>query len=118
MAMPRNGLRKLVVDGQTYFVSLSGKRLDAAGNVPISFVAHLEGNDATKLVVKGITSRRFWHDYPNAEQFVDGVFRVTPRIAVTIIRHGISQGWDPKGKGQTTVELRNGELQAMLDTES
>ncbi len=108
--MPKKGLRKLVIDGRRYYVSLSGRGYTESGAVPLGFAVHLEGNDRAKLLVQGITSRDYWLDYPDVAKFVDGSLTLTPKSIVAVIRHCLNEGWDPEGTGQTNVQIDNSEL--------
>ncbi|MEM8945479.1 MAG: hypothetical protein AAGD11_09860 [Planctomycetota bacterium] len=114
MAMPKKGLRKLVIDGKGFYVSVKGRALTDAGDVPLSFVVHLEGNDRAKLLIKGITSRDYWIDFPDIEKYSDRALTLTPKSIVAVIRHCIAEGWEPDGTGQTNVQLDNSKLESII----
>ena len=117
MAMPKKGLRKLVINQRRYFASVSGGRINESGDVPISFVVHPDGNDRAKLIVKGITSRDYWYDFPDTEKTQELGVAITPKNMVCVIEHCLAEGWDPDGTGQTNFSIDNEKLAAIVDAD-
>ena len=96
--------RKYVVADREYAVSISVGKIDKEDNVHmrISFRAHF-GNRSVCLV-RGVTNRSFWHDYPEVEQMRKDSISVTPKVVCALIAQAHSAGWNPE-TSKTNFEL-------------
>ena len=57
-------------------------------------------------LVRGLTNRSFWHDYPNVEQMREQAISITPLVISALIRLAHQSGWNP------AASKSNFELQA------
>jgi len=110
MTMPRAKGRKHRIDGRQYFVSVSGGEIDAENNVHLRIAIQADFGHRSYCIVRGVTNRSFWHDYPNVELMRENSISVTPRVVSNLIALAHSEGWNPE------VSKSNFELFATRET--
>jgi len=104
MTMPKAKGRIVHVDGQSYEVSVSAGSIDEEQNVPLRISIRAQFGSQGFCVVRGVTNRSFWHDYPNIEEMRAASISVGPRQLCGLIALARSQGWDPS-TSKSTFEL-------------
>ena len=87
--------RSYVVDGQDYAVSISDAGRDAEGNVLLRISFRAQFGSRSVCLVRGLTNRSFWHDYPEIEKMRSAAISITPAIICELIRLAHREGWNP-----------------------
>jgi hypothetical protein len=87
--------RPYTVDGRDYVVSISDAAIDPEGNIPLRISLRAEFGSRSVCLVRGLTNRSFWHDYPHIDKMEAAAVSVTPKIVCELIRLAHRQGWDP-----------------------
>ena len=110
MTMPKAKRRIVNVDGKSYEVSVSPGSIDREQNVSLRISIRAQFGSQGFCVVRGLTNRSFWHDYPNTEEMQAASISVGPLQLCGLITLAHSQGWDP------TTSKSTFELNATRDT--
>ena len=96
MAMPKARGRIYQVAGREYAVAISAGELDEENNVRLRISIQAHFGNRTFCLVRGVTNRSFWHDYPNIEAMTKVSISLTPSVACGLIVLAHSTGWDPE----------------------
>ena len=96
--------RPFVVDGREYLVSISDGGFDAEDRVIVRITFRARAGGGVCLV-RGITNRSFWMDYPfDVQKWRAKVISITPRVLCELIRLVHRKGWEPQ-KSRANFEL-------------
>lgn len=104
MTMPKAKGRIVHVEGQCYEASVSAGPIDAEHNVSLRISIRALFGHQGFCVVRGLTNRLFWHDYPNVGEMRVASISVGPRELCGLIALARSAGWDPV-TSKSTFEL-------------
>jgi hypothetical protein len=47
-------------------------------------------------LVRGLSRRSFWHDFPDVEQARNEAISITPKVVCGLIRLALERGWEPE----------------------
>ncbi|MDB5335928.1 MAG: hypothetical protein JWN70_1547 [Planctomycetaceae bacterium] len=95
MTMPKAKARNYQIEGQEYAVSISGGKINADGDVPLRISIRAHYGHRSFCLVRGVTNRSFWHDYPNIEEMRKNAISLAPRQACDLIALAHRLGWNP-----------------------
>ena len=87
--------RPYTVDSRDYTATISPAGFDAEENVRMRVSIRAEFGHRSVCVVRGITNRSYWHDYPDVESMQAAAISITPQVVCGIIRLAREKGWDP-----------------------
>src|SRR5437868_13297718 len=87
--------RSYVIDGRDYAVSISDTAPDREGNVRMRVSFRAQFGSRSVCLVRGLTNRSFWQDYPEIEKMRAAAISITPKIVCGMIRLARQAGWDP-----------------------
>ena len=96
--------RKYDVDGREYAVSISVGEIDEEDTVHLRITIRALFGNRSVCLVRGVTNRSFWHDYPYVEQMRKESISVTPKVVCGLISRAHSEGWNPEGS-RTNFEM-------------
>jgi hypothetical protein len=102
------------VDGQSFLLSIADGKIDQEGNVPIQITCRAEFGARSVCLIRGLTNRSFWHDYPEIEEMRANAISITPKVACDLIRHARQLGWDPEACKSNFEMAADHELLKML----
>src|SRR5437016_1468323 len=106
--MSRPKRRIFTVGYREYLVSISGGAIDQDGNVPLRVSIGARIGKRSFCLIRGLTNRSFWNDYPNIEAWQQSSVSITPSVACGLIALAHSQGWDPEGsKANFELQITN-----------
>src|SRR5579872_3624195 len=88
--------RLYVIDGRDYAVSISDTGIDREGNIPLRVSFRAQFGSRSVCLVRGLTNRSFWHDYPEIEKMRAAAISITPKIVCDLIRLAHRKGWEPE----------------------
>jgi hypothetical protein len=88
--------RKYTIDGREYSVSISAGEVDEDQEVHLRVSFRALFGTRSVCLVRGVTNRSYWHDYPNVEKMrTDSIF-LSPKVARALIHRAHSAGWSPE----------------------
>jgi hypothetical protein len=97
---PRHGKsrrnRPYTVDGRDYTASISTAGVDNEKNIQLRVSFHAQFGNRSVCLVRALTNRSFWHDYPEIEKMRSAAISITPKIICGLIRLAHREGWDPE----------------------
>jgi hypothetical protein len=85
-------------------VSISDAAIDQEGNVPLQISIRAQFGSRSVCLVRGLTNRSVWHDYPETEKMRAAAISITPKVVCGLIRLAQRDGWDP-GASNSNFEL-------------
>ena len=88
--------RRYTIDGREYAVSVSGGEVDEAQEVHLRISFRALFGSRSVCLVRGVTNRSFWHDYPNVEKMRSESNSLSPKIVCVLIRRAHLEGWSPE----------------------
>jgi hypothetical protein len=96
MAMPKSTGRIYRIEGREYAVSISAGKIDKAGDVPVRISMRANFGKRSFSLVRGVTNRSFWDDYPYIEEMRKVSISLTPRIVCRLIALAHARGLSPE----------------------
>ena len=87
--------RPYTVDGRDYSVSISTAGFDQDKNVRLRISFRAQFGTRSFCLVRGLTNRSFWQDYPDIEAMRAAAISITPGIVCGLIRLAHNEGWNP-----------------------
>lgn len=107
--------RPFQVDGRDYAVTIATAGLDAEENVQMRATIRAQFGSRSVCIVRGLTSRAYWLDYPNVDTHDAGAISITPQAVCVLIRHARQHGWDPEGaKSNFELRIDNDEFRTLM----
>jgi len=94
--MHKSKPRRFYLEGREYAVSISAGDMDAQEDVHVRISFRALFGTRSVCLVRGVTNRSYWHDYPDIDIFVKESISLTPRIVRALIILAHSEGWDPE----------------------
>jgi len=86
----------MIFDGKPYAVSISEGEIDAEGNVHLDITFRALFGNRSVCLVRGVTNRSYWQDYPAIDEMRARAVSVTPKVAYYLVRIAHARGWNPE----------------------
>ena len=88
--------RNFTIDGKPYAVSISAGEIDREQDVHLHVAFRALFGNRSVCLVRGLTNRSFWHDYPAIEEMREKSISITPKIVCDLVRLARRSGWSPE----------------------
>jgi hypothetical protein len=85
-----------MIDSREYAVSVSGGEVDETQEVHLRVSFRALFGSRSVCLVRGLTNRSFWHDYPNLDKMRSESISLSPKVVCVLIRRAHSEGWSPE----------------------
>jgi hypothetical protein len=76
-------------------VSITDAGFDDDGNVLLRVSFRAGFGNRSVCIMRGLTNRSFWHDFPEIERIRATAISITPRVVCELIRMAHQTGWNP-----------------------
>lgn len=76
-------------------MSISPRGFDRDNNVRLRVSFRAQFGSRSVCLVRGLTNRSFWLDYPQIEAMRAAAISITPKVVGGLIRLARQKGWDP-----------------------
>jgi len=96
MTMPRGKSQSYTVDGRAYDVAISAGEIDEDDNVRLRISIQAAFGRNSVCLMRGITNRSYWHDYPCTKEMRRAAVSIAPRQVFGLIKLAHASGWDPE----------------------
>jgi len=94
MARPKP--RLYTIDGKPYTISISQGEIDREQNVHLHVTFRAIFGERSFCLIRGLTNRLFWLDYPDIAQMRAKSVSLTPGIVCALVRLAHRTGWNPE----------------------
>ena len=118
MAMPKAKGRVFQIDGREYAVAISPGGFDEGGNVRLRISIRAHFGNRSFCLVRGVTNRSFWHDYPDIEEMRKASISIGPRQACGFVALAHSMGWKPEASKSNFELQATKEIIRAIDTKN
>jgi hypothetical protein len=88
--------RRYMIDGREYVVSISCGEIDEAEEVHLCVSFRALFGSRSVCLVRGVTNRSFWHDYPDVEKMISESISLSPKVVCVLIHRAHLEGWNPE----------------------
>lgn len=109
--------RPFQVDGREYAVTIAAAGRDSEENVQMRVTIRAQFASRSVCVLRGLTKRAYWVDYPNFDVQGAGAISITPQAICVLIRHARQQGWNPEAsKSNFELTIDNEVFRALMSS--
>jgi hypothetical protein len=107
--------RDYTIDGKPYSVSISAGKIDREGDVHLRVTFRALYGTRSVCLVRGVTNRSYWHDYPDVESMRERSISLTPRVVCELVRLAHRAGWAPATvRSNFRVDVTRDDIRAIV----
>ena len=112
--MPKSKRRNYTIDGKPYAVYVSPGDVDHEDSIRLRVTFRALFGTRSVCLVRGLTNRSYWRDYPDIEQMRERSISLTPKIVCGLVRLAIRAGWSPEdAKSNFEFEATKDDVRAL-----